>query len=169
MSAIPIQHFSCILQDLSRLHLVLNISNAKCCCWMSHFVPPPLLTPLVSPPHQIQATYFHFDGLPQFFLIPTPSPLTCRLNQSLPHTLKCFPSDNSAIHLLWHRRITPVKALNPSFITHISTVTCQQFNSRHLVCHHHCFSRVGTHCFFALSSCLVFFYMPVASGFILEL
>lgn len=151
-------------------HLILTTSNAKYYCKISHFVH--AISPthsLASPPHQIHATCFHFNGLPRCSLIPNSFPLTYRLSHSLSHSLKYFPSDNSAIELLSHRRITPIKASNPSFITHISTVNCQKFNSRHLVCHHHCFSRVGTHFFFALSSCLVFFYMPIVSGFIVEL
>lgn len=150
-------HVSCKVSPdstLSQLH-PMQKSPSEC---STLSMPPPLLTPLFSPPHQARATHFHFAGLPKHFLIPTLTPLASRLNQSLSCTSKHFPSDNSAMQLLWHRRITPVKASNPSFITHISTVNCQQFSSRHLICHHHCFSCVGTHFFFALSSCLVFLH-----------
>lgn len=72
---------------------------------------PPPLTPLVSPTQQTQATYFHFDGLPHF-PIPTPSPLTRRLSQSLSRASECFPSSNSAISLLTQESF-PSKSFKP--------------------------------------------------------
>lgn len=105
---------------------------------------PPLL-PFGSPPHQPQATYCHCDGSAYGFPNPTASLLDCRLNQSLPHVSSPLATDNSAIQLVSHRRITPIKASSPSFITHISTANHQQSCSKHLVCHPRCSSYIGRH------------------------
>lgn len=147
--------------SLSRLHLKQNTSK------ISYFVHATTSShALAFPLHQAHAIYFHLNGLPRCCLIPSPFPSLADWT-SLYYTLWnvfqviILPRNS-------HRRITPVKASSPSFITHISTLNCQKFN-RHLVCHHHCFSCIGTHFFFALSSCLAFSYKPIVSSFAVEL
>lgn len=157
-SATLIKHFHA---SLSRLHSKQNISKISYsvhATTSSHSLAFPL--------YQAHAIYFHLNGLPRCCLIPSPFPSLVdwtSLSYTLWNVFQAIILPRNS-----HRRITPVKDSSPSFISHISTVNCQIFN-RHLVYHHHCFSRVGTHFFFALFQCLVFSYKPIISSFVVEL